>query len=260
MDLDYGQIHFAQAGSSGPKIVLLHESPLSNRMFTDTILEVSKWGHAFAPDTPGYGQSTPLNGEVDVPSLAKQLIKAISVWSLDQKVVVCGVHTGASLAVEIARQAPEICEGIYLVGLPSYSDEVREARLKTYAPGIEIQESGAHLAWAWDRYVKMWPTATLDQVQLATADIIYSLERYNTGYLAAFKYRAEEVLATLQCPVTLSAAENEFLYEGNQGLALQLGIKFHAFPGIDWQGQVPLRNSAELGLELKSFAAEVLGA
>jgi pimeloyl-ACP methyl ester carboxylesterase len=228
-------------------------------MFADTMLEVSHWGHAFAPDTPGYGQSTPLSGQVDVPSLARQLIKAIRIWSQDQKVIVCGVHTGASLAVEIAHQAPELCEGVYLVGLPSYSEEVREERLKTYAPGIEIQESGAHLAWAWDRYVKMWPTATLDQVQLATADIIYSLERYNTGYLAAFKYLADEVLATLKCPVTLSAAENEFLYESNKALATQLGIKFHAFPGIDWQGQVPLRNPAELGHELKNFAAEVLG-
>lgn len=253
-NLDSGQLHFAKAGDAGPRIVLLHESPLSNRVYFDVMERMSTWSQVFAPDTPGYGQSTPLSSAATLSDFASKLIEGIRHWSKGEKVIVSGVHTGASLSVEIANQAPELCAGLLLIGLPTYTDEMRAARVSGYAPSVEIKEDGSHVMWAWDRYRKMWPTAPLAHIQLATADLIYNLERYNWAYIEAFKYRSEEKIKKIKCPILMSAAEGEFLYEGTKLLAEIEGHNFFGFPGLDWQGQVSLRNPADLDQALKDFS------
>ena len=254
LNLESGQLHFAKAGDAGPRIVLLHESPLSNRVYFEVMERMSTWSQVFAPDTPGYGQSTPLSSTATLSDFASKLIEGIRLWSTGEKVIVSGVHTGASLSVEIANQAPELCAGLLLIGLPTYTDEMRAARVSGYAPSVEIKEDGSHVMWAWDRYRKMWPTAPLAHIQLATADLIYNLERYNWAYIEAFKYRSEEKIKNIKCPILMSAAEGEFLYEGTKLLAEIEGHKFFGFPGLDWQGQVSLRNPADLDQALKDFA------
>jgi len=257
LNLKSGQMHIAKAGDAGPKIVLLHESPLSNRVYFDAMERMSAWGQILAPDTPGYGQSTPLSSTATLSDFASQLIEGIRLWSKGEKVIVSGVHTGASLSVEIANQAPDLIAGLLLIGLPTYTDEMRASRISSYAPSVEIKEDGSHVMWAWDRYRKMWPTAPLAHIQLATADLIYNLERYNWAYIEAFKYRAEEKIKNVKCPILMSAAEGEFLYEGTKLLAEIEGHKFLGFPGVDWQGQVSLRNPTDLDKALKDFAVSL---
>ena len=55
----------------------------------------------------------------------------------------------------------------------------------------------------------------------------------------------------------MSAAEGEFLYEGTKLLAEIEGHKFLGFPGVDWQGQVSLRNPTDLDKALKDFAVSL---
>lgn len=253
INLKSGQLHVAKAGDKGPRIVLLHESPLSNRIYFDVMEKMGTWAQVLAPDTPGYGQSTPLASTSTLADFASQLIEGISIWSGGEKVFLGGIHTGASLSVEIANQKPDLCAGLLLIGLPTYTEEMRESRIKTYAPSIELKDDGTHVMWAWDRYRKMWPTAPLADIQLATADLIYNLERYNWAYLEAFKYQAEEKIKNVSCPILFAAAEGEFLYQGTKELAERDGGKFFGFPGVDWQGQVSLRNPVELDQVMKNF-------
>lgn len=254
IDTSSGQLHYATIGDSGPSVVLLHESPLSNRIYYEVAREISTWGKVFLPDTPGYGQSSPLTREADLPAYAAVLIEAINSWRGDDRVIIGGIHTGASLCVEIANQAPEICLGIVPIGLPAYSAETRAARLKDYAPDIELSNDGSHALWAWDRYRKMWPTAPIEHIQLATADLFYNLERYNWAYHQAFKYDAAAKLKTVKCKVLMTAATGEFLFDVTKGLADREGLPFHSFPGQDGQGQVSLKNSVELSQVLKQFS------
>lgn len=257
VDTTSGQVHFATIGNSGPNIVLLHESPLSNRIYYEVAKKISSWGRVFLPDTPGYGQSTPLTKEADLPAYAAALIEAIDSWRNGEKVIIGGIHTGASLCVEIANQAPEMCRGIVPIGLPAYSAEVRAARLKDYAPDVQLSNDGSHAFWAWDRYRNMWPTAPLEHVQLASADLFYNLERYNWAYHQAFKYDAAAKLRAVTCKVLMTAATGEFLFDSTKELAESEGLPFHVFPGQDWQGQVSLNNSDELSQVLKQFSDSI---
>lgn len=256
-DFNSGQIHFASRGTKGPRIVLLHESPLSHRIYFSVAENIASWGQVFIPDTPGYGQSTPLRKEADLTEYAEALISAIQQWSNGEKVIVGGIHTGASLSVEIANQAPNLCRGVVLIGLPTYTDEMRESRIKNYAPSIDLKTDGSHLIWAWERYRNMWPTAPIVHTQLAVADLIYNIERYNWAYLQAFKYPAEERIKNIHCPIFMSAASGEFLFEGTKNLAEEMNLEFHAFPGVDGQGQVSLRNASELNQTLRKFSDSI---
>lgn len=256
-DFSAGQIHFATAGSSGPRIVLLHESPLSNRIYFPVAEKISSWGQLFLPDTPGYGQSTPLTPQADLSEYAAALISAIEQWSQGEQVIIGGIHTGACLSVEIANQAPELCRGLVLIGLPTYTEEMRESRIKNYAPGVDLATDGSHLTWAWKRYKNMWPSAPIEHTQLAVADLIYNIERYNWAYLQAFKYPTEERVGNIKCPIFMSAAKGEFLFERTKKLASEMNLEFHAFSGVDGQGQVSLRDPDELDQALKEFSNSI---
>jgi hypothetical protein len=42
IDFGEGQLHYATAGDVGPRIVLLHESPLSHRMYDGVIVKMAQ--------------------------------------------------------------------------------------------------------------------------------------------------------------------------------------------------------------------------
>jgi pimeloyl-ACP methyl ester carboxylesterase len=226
-------------------------------MYFDVMTKIGTWGQVLAPDTPGYGQSTPLTSAATLSDYAAELIQGIRAWSNGEKVVVGGIHTGASLSVEIANQAPDLCKGLFLIGLPTYTEEMRASRIKDYAPSIEIKEDGSHVMWAWERYRAMWPTAPLSHIQLATSDLIYNLERYNWAYLQAFKYAVAERIKNVKCALRISAAEKEFLFAGSKKLAEQIKAEFTVFEGLD--GQVPLRAPDKFSAELKKFYESTIG-
>ncbi len=248
---DLGQIHFISAGTTGPKIVLLHESPLSNRMFEKSIPVLSQWSQVFAPDTPGYGNSDPLFKDAGLDEYASVLGAAIKNWAGKEKVLICGIHTGASLAIEIGNQFPKICLGLFLIGVPVYSEQDRADRIANWCPDIEIQSGGEHLMWAWNKYLDLWPTAPLLDRNMAVIEMLRVLDRYNWAYQQAFKFDAVNRIKTLSCPIRIAAAENEFLFSGSKNLAIDLNEVFTTFLGLD--GAVPLRDPELFSTELKAF-------
>jgi pimeloyl-ACP methyl ester carboxylesterase len=252
VDLDFGQIHYSAYGQMGPRLALLHESPLSNKVFEKALPILGEWARVFAPDTPGYGNSTPLPRESSLSNLASVLAEAISTWAAGEKVIICGVHTGASLAIEIAAKFPDLCSGLFLIGVPVYSDAQRIDRIANWCPDISIDESGKHLIWAWERYQQIWPTAPVGDRNLAVLEMLRVWERYNWGYLQAFAYRPDIVISSITCPIHIAAAEGEYLYSASEELAKKRNIPFTTFLGID--GQVPLRNPESFSKHLELFS------
>jgi pimeloyl-ACP methyl ester carboxylesterase len=252
-----GQVHFITSGTTGPRIVLLHESPLSNRVFENCIPNLSEWSQVFAPDTPGYGNSDPLTKDSALDEYAKVVGQAIKNWAGNQKVLICGTHTGASLAIEVANQFNDLAVGLFLIGVPVYSEEQRADRIANWCPDIKIEESGQHLQWAWERYVKIWPSAPLAARNLAVIEMLRVSNRYNWGYLQAFMYDVEKSIRLVNTPIRIAAAEHEFLFTGSKKLADELSVKFVTFENLD--GQVPLRNPKMFSDALKSFVQSING-
>lgn len=255
LDSSKGQVHFLESGQTGQKVILLHESPLSNKVFEKALPEIAKWAQVFAPDTPGYGNSDPLSPQSVMSDYAKVLVEVIEKWAAGDRVIICGVHTGASLAIEIANQMPSHCKGLFLIGVPVYSPAERDDRIANWCPDIKVTPAGEHFSWAWKRYQEIWPTAPLLYRNMAAIEMLRVSDRYNWGYQQAFLYDVMKQIKQITCPVTIAAAEGEFLFTGSKNLASELNFPFITFSGLD--GQVPLRDPVLFSTALSDFADSV---
>jgi pimeloyl-ACP methyl ester carboxylesterase len=87
-----------------------------------------------------------------------------------------GRATGTVLAVEMARQRPEVVGGLAVYGLPLYTDAERRERLASDfgAPYVPVLD-GSHVQTLWDRIRGQYP-------QLSPADVeIHLRDHLATG-------------------------------------------------------------------------------
>ncbi len=120
---------------------MLHPSPLSSAFLEPLIAYLATDFEVLAPDTPGYGDSDPLDVETDgldpyVDVLA-QLLGAVG-WD---RALVYGNATGAQLAIELAKAAPAPIAGLVLENAAAFTDaEPRgDARALFSRPGSKIE-------------------------------------------------------------------------------------------------------------------------
>ena len=241
VDSDWGQIHYARTGT-GPTCVFFHESPQSIRSFDATLPLMANRLDAIALDTPGYGCSAqPPHDRFDIPDYAARLLQAIDNLGVE-RFAVSGVHTGASIAVEVARQAGmgRISHAV-LSGVPLLSEAERQQYLADWSPKMAPDADGSHLRWAWERYERVWgadsdPTL----LHLASTQILNVLDRYEWAYNAAFRYDPAPTLPGLTCPVLLLDAEHDLLAKYDEpSAALLPNAEIKIIAGLG--GQLPLR-------------------
>jgi pimeloyl-ACP methyl ester carboxylesterase/catechol 2,3-dioxygenase-like lactoylglutathione lyase family enzyme len=172
VDPRWGQLHVRRAapvaavGSHLP-VVLLHMTPLSGRMFEPLQARLATDRVVLAPDTPGYGDS---DGPPTRPEFG-DYADVLGDWlgQLDEPVDLVGYHTGAALAVEIARRYPQRVRRVVLIAVPLLTDEAK-ARLRT-AESPVAREDGAHLTELWNGTMRVRPPGqTLEQVARTVAD------------------------------------------------------------------------------------------
>ena len=88
------QVRYLTCGS-GPLLFLLHQSPKSADEYRSLIEEWSNDFTIIAPDTPGYGDSDPLNADkVSIEEIAQATIELADALEVDQ-FGLYGFHTGA---------------------------------------------------------------------------------------------------------------------------------------------------------------------
>ncbi len=241
VDTRWGQVHYALAGE-GPVCVFFHESPLSLRAFETSLPLMAPSIRAIAIDTPGYGQSSPApSADFEIPDFAATMLEAIDALGVD-RFAVAGVHTGASIAVEVARQAgmDRITHAI-LTGVPLLSEEERAQFLADWSPSMRPDAEGDHLRWAWERYQRIWGADSDPAIlHLAVTQILNVLERYEWAYNAAFRYDPAPALPNLTCPVLLLDAEHDILAAYDEPTAALLAdATIEIVPELI--GQLPIR-------------------
>jgi pimeloyl-ACP methyl ester carboxylesterase len=212
----WGQVHIRHAEPAGEPagdtaLVLLHESPLSSRVWSNMLPLSGKYRHVYAPDTPGYGQSDPPDGPGrTIPEYAGAILAALESAGV-QEMVVVGVHTGASIALEIAEQSDKV-RGLVLSGVALLTPEERADYLENWTPPIVLTTDGDQFDWALARYHRIWGIDTPPwMLNLAIGDVLSVWDRYFWGYRAAFRYDPEPVLRSLKQPVLLLDPEFDLL-------------------------------------------------
>lgn len=254
LDSAPGQVHYARSGESGPTIVLVHDSPLSSYVYVPALPNLGEWSQAWALDTPGYGMSTPPAQALEIDGYADLILQAARKINPEQ-VYLVGTHTGASIVIEAARQAPEYVAGIALNGIPSYDEETRLSRLASWCPDIHLKDDGSHLNEIWDRYTNLMKQADAESIHKSVVTVLSVWERYNWAYNSVFRNRPNDTLAELTVPILSFAAEGDALVPFTKASAEQFGFEFHSIPGIS--GRVPKSAPVEFNRLLKDFIQRV---
>lgn len=166
-DTRLGQVHLRraapQAVASNVKspVVLLHQTPLSGRMFEALLPELAADRAAYAIDTPGYGESAVPPAQPTFEEYAAAIGDVL--LGIGEPVDLVGYHTGAGLAVQVAALYPERVRRVVLIAMPLL-DEAQRARFAALS-GSELPEDGSHLQEMWQSSMRVRPPGqTLDQV------------------------------------------------------------------------------------------------
>ncbi|HRX89338.1 MAG TPA: alpha/beta fold hydrolase, partial [Steroidobacteraceae bacterium] len=169
-DSRVGQIHYRRAAptsAAGDRtpVVLLHQSPLSGRMFSELLPELASDRVVYAPDTPGYGESAAPPSPPSVQEYGAALHEFIA--DLHEPVDLVGYHTGALLAAHVAARHPESIRRLVLISYPLFTPE-RRAQLRTDTP---LAADGSALLAEWNSTMSVRPAAqTLEQAARIVAE------------------------------------------------------------------------------------------
>ena len=215
---DVLDIHYRVAGS-GPPLFLLHPSPLSSAFMEPLMRRLAGRVTAIAPDTPGFGDSDPIAG--DVPDLApyvEAMIGLRSALGLD-KVAVYGSATGAQIAIEWAKADAAAISGLLLDNAASFTDAERDAIMEGYFPDVTPTADGSHLAHTWrtahdaalffpwqqpraaNRLTS--PPAPPAAMDLTARGYLTAGPGYEAAYRAAFCNERAEQVQPIQAPLVI---------------------------------------------------------
>jgi pimeloyl-ACP methyl ester carboxylesterase len=167
-------------------------------MFSELLPELGVDRVVYALDTPGFGESDPPPAPPPLGEYAEALHDFIA--ELKEPVDLFGYHTGAMIAVELARRHPAAVRRLVLMSVPLLSAE-RRATLGAETP---ISEDGSHLAESWKNSMRVRPSGqTLEQVERIVAEKQRAGRRAGWALAAIGAYDAEPALRALAVPTTV---------------------------------------------------------
>ena len=157
IDLDWGQIHLLQATPSlmtQRTLVCFPPNPFSGNYYRHLMASLALDRRVVALDYPGLGQSDPSTTWRTVGDLAEIMIDAIETARLrdehDQTIDVCGYHTGAMVAAEVAIRRPDLVRHVVLIGVPYFADPAEnDAELQNVMQDRPLPQELGALESSW---------------------------------------------------------------------------------------------------------------
>ncbi|MEH6609580.1 MAG: alpha/beta hydrolase [Halioglobus sp.] len=208
------RMHYRAAGDiSSPTLLCLHQSPSSSAMYEPLMNCLADEFHLLAPDTPGFGSSDRLAGNigdleiVDYANAMHEFLQQLDV----ERCFIFGHHTGAGIAVQLEHDFPGTAIAIALSGPTLLSDDQKE-NLPALASPIEIKSDGSHLQKMWQRISAKDPQAPAQLVQREVQAAFACGDSYQASYLAITRQAFAEQLPAIKCPTLVYAGDHDPLY------------------------------------------------
>lgn len=266
------QIHYRElnetASTADATCVLLHPSPLASASMLPTMHALSKDMRCIAWDTPGYGMSDPLPATwrgADLQPYVQALRLFIEALGL-QRPIIYGSATGAQIAIEFSKTAPDACGGLLLENVALFTDEEREQILDGYFPSVSPNDDGHHLETIWTmarESTRFFPWYSKEsgadrRGAYPPADIITGVVRdylqagpdYDRAYRAAFLNERVEKLHDVSVETRIVLWEHGLLGEYSErlkqaALPAKMSLR-HAGGGITNRMDVVAKSAREL--------------
>ncbi len=207
VDLPHGTVHYATAGEGDP-VLLLHQTPRSWDEYRHVLPLLARSRRAIAMDTVGFGDSSPLpRGTDSIEAWAEVVLALLDALELD-RVDLVGHHTGASIAIQAAGQAPERVRSLVLSSAP-YADpaaRAAEAGGRAVVDDVEPRADGSHLLELWRIRAAFYPEGAIDLLERFVADALRAGPLAAEGHRVVARYDVQSALARIRCPLLLIGA------------------------------------------------------
>jgi len=219
-------VHYRTYGS-GPAVVMLHDSPRSSRLHLATMQALAPGFTVFALDTPGYGNSAPLDlPEPTIADFAAALGETLAALGLEQAPLYA-THTSAKIALALAARGGAMPR-LVLDGLSLPEQLAAPEFVAAYMRPFAIDDAGAYLAAEWSRTRDMlrwfpWfaagpatriPMDAPDAEWMADygVDLFSAGPNYAGAYAAAMRWDPMPDLLSVSIPTLVAARSDDVLY------------------------------------------------
>jgi pimeloyl-ACP methyl ester carboxylesterase len=223
-----GQVHYRMAGH-GPPIILLHDSPRSSVLHIPLLKEFADQFTVIAIDTPGYGNSTPLDlgRQLEIPDFGTALAETIAAFGVE-RCPVYGYHTSSKITLAFAAKHPERVSVAIMNGLSLPKGGAEPSFITSYMKPFTITDSGSYLAEEWTRVLDFqrwfpWFARTketrlpylgkdMNALHEYSMDLFMAGPHFSDAYAAAMRYVALPIVSHLKAPTIIMAQQDDVLH------------------------------------------------
>ena len=214
LDGPFGQVHVRVAGRRGsrPPLILLHQTPLSGRMFERIMPALAKARQVVAVDTPGYGESERPEARPTLAGYGDAILAALRP-EFGDRLDLLGYHTGAVIAADLAARTG-VARRLVLVSFPLFEAERRASLLaKMDAPEEPYSEDGRHLLPMWTGTLGVRPEEqSMDDAARLVAEKLRPGRYREWALRSAMEIDLSPILKQIGAP-TLAIAPHDGLQE-----------------------------------------------
>jgi haloalkane dehalogenase len=147
------RVHYRKAGS-GPPLLMIHQSPRSSAEYEALMRDWGKYFTCIAPDTPGFGQSDPLdNPAPEIDDFADAIVEFADAVGI-KKIAGYGFHSGGIILITAMKRHMEKFSTLAIGGYAIWNAEERKNLGVPYIPPCVPLPYGEHLTWLWNRILE----------------------------------------------------------------------------------------------------------
>lgn len=216
VDTSLGQIHYRTLGEGHP-VVLLHQTPSSSVMWERFINKFPDGFRLVAFDSPGFGMSDDPQKPISISGYAASIFDAMTQLGIDIAIVL-GHHTGASIAVEMARQDPRRVQGLVLMGPFAPLTAMKLQWWKNRVHRWEPDSKGVFVIEAV--MPRLNAVSAESDAQQYLSELIAHLQagpNYWWAYDAVFAYDMAESVVGIEAPTLILTGEKELPDQADMG-------------------------------------------
>jgi len=211
VDGSHGQVHILMATpdkATATPMICLSANPMAGRYYRLFMEQLGKDRVMIAPDYPGLGQSDAPASMMDMAGYADAMAEVLEALDFGTggkgKIDVCGYHTGAMVAMELAVRRPDLVRRLVLAGIPFYTGDKRVEMYEENVVEKQLKDDFDSLRGSWEFTVSTRQEGVSIQRGYDNfVDIL--LQRYITHwpYHAVFTYPAEDQAPKVTQPVLI---------------------------------------------------------
>ncbi len=220
---EFGDVYCWQTGS-GPVLLLLHQASQSSEEYAAIAPHLAERYTVLAIDYPGHGRSDDPDVELSVQDFSSVVIEVLDELGLD-RVHVCGHHSGAVLAIDLAVNHSKRIDKVILSGIGIRTETAVRAILDTpMTRDLPIDPDGDYLAKTWNVYRRMSSPGVSPEVTFKS--FIVGLEarrRPFDAHIAVLKWDRDPLLEHIDKPTLIMCGEFDHFAEKPEKLLELIG-------------------------------------